>query len=443
MGNIKNVVKKCLNNDIGFNEAPKKLWNVNFFLLWQGQLVSSLGSVVYNIALGFWVLQLTGSKALMGAIMASSSLPRFILGPFAGVFVDRLDRKWIIVLTDAVRGAAMILLAIAALFDQARIWMIFACGIIMGICGAFFNPAMGSVVPDIVPENKIIKANSLYSIASTGTEIAGTVSGGFVYTLLGAPITFLANGISYIFSAITEMFMRIPENKVGKADSNFKKDFIEGFRFSWKLKGVRYLMLISCAMNFFFQIAFTLMMPMFTEVGGLGEEKYGIVMGFLTGGMLIGMLILSVINIPKGKRYLVFMIAGVVFYIVSIFIPIIRSFYGLSAVLFFVGVSNAIINTIFNSSIQTVVPGGMRGKVLSILGTLSMGLAPIGNLIGGVLGEIFPVRTVMLVSFIMILAVGICVVFIKSLKGFINFNPEVDSISTLMGEEDSTLVLEA
>ena len=71
-----------------------------------------------------------------------------------------------------------------------------------------------------------------------------------------------------------------------------------------------------------------------------------------------------------------------------------------------------------------------------------MGLAPIGNLIGGVLGEIIPVRTVMLISFIMIFAVGICVVFVKSLKKFINYNPEVDSISTLTGEEDSVLVLD-
>lgn len=437
MENNKNEV--CGNNSINSSRAPEKLWNMNFFLLWQGQLVSSLGSVIYSIALGFWVLQLTGSTALMGAIMASSSIPRFLLGPFAGVLVDRLNRKWIIVLTDAIRGAAMLFLAIAALSNQAKVWMIFVAGITMGICGAFFNPAMGSVVPDIVPQNKIIKANSLYSMASTGTEIAGTIAGGFVYTLLGAPITFLVNGISYIFSAITEMFMRIPENKVEKADSSFKKDFLEGFRFSWKLKGVRYLMLISCALNFFFQISFTLMMPMFTEVGGLGEERYGIVMGFLTGGMLIGMLILSIINISRDKRYLVFMIAGAVFYISAIFIPIVRSFYGLSMILFVVGVANAMINTIYNSSIQEVVPGGMRGKVLSLLNTLSMGLAPIGNLIGGALGEIFPIRTVMLISFLMIMATGLCIIFIKSLKPFINYNPEIDNISALMGEAKENL----
>ncbi|MFR3559072.1 MAG: MFS transporter [Paraclostridium sordellii] len=70
-----------------------KLWNKNFTLLWQGQLVSCLGDAFYSIALGFWVLDKTGSSAIMGILMAAVSIPRVIIGPFAGVIVDRFDRK--------------------------------------------------------------------------------------------------------------------------------------------------------------------------------------------------------------------------------------------------------------------------------------------------------------------------------------------------------------
>ncbi|EOC99754.1 MFS transporter [Caldisalinibacter kiritimatiensis] len=74
-------------------DLKERLWTKDFFLLWQGQLVSALGDVVYSIALGFWVLKVTGSTALMGTLMAASVLPRVIISPFAGVFVDRSDRK--------------------------------------------------------------------------------------------------------------------------------------------------------------------------------------------------------------------------------------------------------------------------------------------------------------------------------------------------------------
>jgi len=72
--------------------ARPRLWNRNFLLLWQGQLVSSLGDTVYAIALGFWILAVTGSTALMGTLMAASTLPRVLVGPLAGVVVDRRDR---------------------------------------------------------------------------------------------------------------------------------------------------------------------------------------------------------------------------------------------------------------------------------------------------------------------------------------------------------------
>ena len=73
-----------------------RLWNRGFLLLWQGQLVSSLGDVIYEIALGFWILAVTGSTAMMGSLMAASALPRILVAPFAGVLVDRSERKWLL-----------------------------------------------------------------------------------------------------------------------------------------------------------------------------------------------------------------------------------------------------------------------------------------------------------------------------------------------------------
>ncbi len=434
--------KKTTDKTCNGEAKEQKLWNKNFFLLWQGQLVSSFGSVVYSMALGFWVLDITGSTALMGSIMAATSLPRVILGPLAGVWVDRLSRKWIIVLTDVARGLAILIVAIQAFLGNMEVWMLFIAAIIMGLSAAFFNPAMGSVVPDIVPKSKIVKANSFYSMASTGTEVVGSVTGGFLYTLLGAPSLFLFNSISYFFSAFTEVFMKIPKASGEIRKSTFKKDFIEGINFSWKVKVLRYLMILSCGINFFFQMAFTLLMPMFKSADGLGEKWYGIIMGIMTTGMLLGMLFLSIKNIKSEKKYSLFIVAALCNFIFSLFMPIFKSFYSLSTVFLIAGFSNAILNTVLNSALQLIIPDNMRGKVFSIINTLAGGLAPIGALLAGVLGEFLPIRLVIFISFALSLAVGVPIVFIKSLKKFINYDPELDKLHEVLEVNNSEVILE-
>lgn len=98
-----------------------KLWNKNFFLLWQGQMVSVLGDVFYLMALNFWMLEITGSTALMGMLSAVTMLPKIILGPFAGVFVDRWDRKKLIVLTDLIRGVIVTFVGIAGVMGFIQV----------------------------------------------------------------------------------------------------------------------------------------------------------------------------------------------------------------------------------------------------------------------------------------------------------------------------------
>ena len=145
--------------------SKPKLWNKNFFLLWQGQLVSMLGDAIYIMALNFWILDRTGSTAMMGLLSALTMLPRVLVGPFAGVFVDRLDRKKIIVFTDFIMGIFVTFVCIAAFRGFIQVWMVFVVGIIDGLCATFFDPAASSVKPDIVPEDKLMNVNSVTSLA--------------------------------------------------------------------------------------------------------------------------------------------------------------------------------------------------------------------------------------------------------------------------------------
>ena len=410
----------------------EKLWTWNFFLLWQGQLVSAFGDIAYSLALGFWIYAKTGSTAMMGTLMAVSMLPRLIISPFAGVWVDRADRKQIIVWMDFIRGIVVVLVAIAAITDLIQIWMVFAAGIILGICAAFFNPAVSSVIPDVVPSSKVMKANSAFSMIYSGSNILGNPIGGVVYQLLGAPIMFLFNGVSYIFSAATEVFIKVPKIKKEAVQLHFFEDMLLGFKFMWRFKGLRNLLMIAAVLNFFANTALVLMMPFFQMTKELGPGKYGFAIAMLTGGSFVGMLITSSVNIKPKHRYIVFILTGLVSSVFFTLFPLSNNLFIISTFLFVAGLLNAILNVLFQTTMQLTVPQDMRGKVFSLMGTLLMGLTPIGMALGGVAAEFIAVRYVMSMCFAVAAVSFIPFIFMPSFKRFINYNPEEQTLEDII-----------
>ena len=189
---------------------PVRRWVGNFVLLVQGQVVSSIGDVFYQVALGFWVLAETGSTAVMGLLMASSILPMVLIAPFAGVIVDRVDRKWLIVAMDALRSLPVLAIAWGAFTGRLEIWMLFVVAVIVGAASAFFNPAVTASIPDLVPPTKRLQANSVVGMIQPISGMISNALGGVLYAIVGAPLMFLVNGISYLFSSGSELFCASP-----------------------------------------------------------------------------------------------------------------------------------------------------------------------------------------------------------------------------------------
>ncbi|HEX3030309.1 MAG TPA: MFS transporter, partial [Clostridia bacterium] len=223
------------------NQTKKRkdrLWTMNFLLLWQGQLISLTGDVFYSFALGFWVLALTGSTALMGTLMAASAIPRVIISPIAGVVVDRYNRKHLLVMMDMIRGIFIVFIAIAAYNGFISIYMVFTAGIVLGICGSFFSPAVNSALPDIVPQAKLVNANSAIGIIQTGSNIVGSSIGGVIYHTFGASFMFLLDGLSYLFSGIIELFIKIPRHEKSQENQHIIHDIKDGYVFVWRFRGL-------------------------------------------------------------------------------------------------------------------------------------------------------------------------------------------------------------
>lgn len=377
----------------------ERLWTPSFLILWQSQLVSTLGDAVYSIALGFWVLNSTGSTALMGLLMAASTLPGVLVSPFAGVLIDRCNKKRLFILMDAIRGICIVLLAFAAYNGFIAIWMVFLSGILLSICGAVFSPGIQSAIPDLVAKSKIANANSLFSIVNVGSNMIGSVVGGFLFQMLGAPLIFLFDGLSFLFSGALLPFVKIPNN-TSKEKQHFFKDMADGFRFVWNQKGLRMILIVAGFLNFFANIGIVLFLPFFQSVPSLGAGKYGIAIGGFMAGAMAGFLFLSIVTVKPAHKIRLYILSNIIFDACIIIAVNQPSFILMVLFLALTGFFNSIVNVLLISTVQASTPRDVRGKVMSLVNMLTQGLTPFAMALGGVLGSVFPIRAVISVAFL-------------------------------------------
>jgi MFS transporter, DHA3 family, macrolide efflux protein len=424
-----------MNVSNGAARGPRRpsYWTRDFFLLWQGQLVSSLGDVAYSIALGFWILTETGSTAFMGTLMAVSTLPRILVGPFAGVWVDRRDRKWLMVIMDGIRGVLVVLVGVAAYAGFLHVWMVFAAWIIIGLCGAFFGPAANASIPDLVPKESLIQANSAFSLIQTGSGVVGNSAGGVLFQSLGAPFMFLFNGLSYLFSSLALVFTRIPRIIRPAQPKHFFADLKDGFALTWNVRGLRDLFIIAAVLNFFAVMGIVLFLPLFQRAPELGAARYGIAMAGFAGGLFVGFLLASVIAIRPALRFRILVGCGLTMCSLLTVMPLLHRFPLILAVMVVAGVANAVLNAFIGATIQLTVPRSMLGKVGALLNSFSGGLTPIAMALGGVLAELLPLRLVISGCFLATLVAFLPLFFSRPFREFVGFDPEKDSLETLMG----------
>lgn len=380
------------------------LWTPSFLILWQGQLISIAGDAVYSIALGFWVLDATGSTALMGALMAASTLPGVLISPFAGVWIDRTDKKRLFILMDLVRGACVVLLASAAYRGWIAVWMVFAAGILLSVCGAVFSPGILSALPDLVPRSKISNANSAFSVVTSGSNMIGSVAGGFLYQALGAPVLFLFDGLSFLFSGATLPFVKIP-NGAKKEKAQFFADMADGFRYLWRQAGLRIILAATACSNFFSFIGIVLLLPFCQTTPFLGAGRYGVVMGSYMAGAMAGFLFLSAVTVKAERRTAVFAAAGAACCLCAVAAVNVGFFPVMVALIVFAGFANSMVNVLLISAVQISTPQEVRGKVLSFMNMITQGLTPFAMALGGVLGQVLPIRPVISGAFLATLAV--------------------------------------
>ena len=189
--------------------------NRSFVALWLGQTVSFIGDYFYWLAIPIMVERLTGSSLLVGLSVISSALPMLVLGPVAGVFVDRWDRKRTMVVSDILRALLVLLCLFVRTPDQ--VWIYYVVGFLMSSVSRFFFPAQNATLPLIIPDrDDLLAANGLMQIVQTLGLLIGPAIAGLSIALWGEQAAFLVDSATFLISAAAIMIMTVPHTTVGR-----------------------------------------------------------------------------------------------------------------------------------------------------------------------------------------------------------------------------------
>lgn len=382
----------------GRQPQSHRLFNRDFVLLWQGQLVSRLGDQAFLIAMMFWTKEATGSASVMGLLMMLSALPGALLSPVGGTFADRHSRYRIILGADLVRGVSVLALGLLVLWRPEETgWILtglFAVAVLGGTVKAVFQPAIAAAMPDLVPRERLATANSLRQLSAQVAVFLGQALGGVLYRLLGAPLLFLADGISYLLSAASEGFIRIPQT-LPEASRGWRvvvavylRDTREGFVWVWRRTGMRTFLLVASAINFFAMPVFVLLPFYVTDQLGRGAEWYGFLLAVVGAGSVVGYLLVGSLRLSGAGRRRLALLAlpatgvalGLVGWVESEV---------LALLLFFVtGLTTGMINILILTLFQLAAPGEIRGRVLGLVVAISSAMVPLGMGLGGLAGDL-------------------------------------------------------
>lgn len=415
----------------------------NMVLLLLGRLVSLFGTRIYSFAISLYVLKTTGSGTTFALSLVFGTLPAVIFGPIAGVISDKINRKRIVVVMDILSGIVVLLLFSVAIIDDLRLSYIYITSFLLSTCNTFFNVPFQVSIPNIVDEKNLMRANSLNQAINSITSIAGPFLGGLVYAFIDIKLFLIINGISFIASGITEMFIDFNLNKpelneqtleaenieVGKNSiiENFLRDFIEGFSYLKSTRSMFMLFISAIFINFFMTLGITVPFPyMVNEILKMSSKQFGVLEAIFPLGMLAGSIALSVMpQSEKNFKKIIFGLlvtnAGIILMGVSVVPELLifsknTYFIGYIIVSFIISIAIVVINIPIEVTLQREIPDNIRGRIFGLISTIAMSCTPIGMILSGVLIDLIPVWILPVLSGLVLLGLTVTMANNKDIR---------------------------
>ncbi len=416
----------------------KKIFlNKNFSLIFMGSLVSNIGNTFFGSAVGWYVATLLGKDNVIqfGLFMAIGGAIQLLLTPFCGVIADRLNKVRIMYLTDFIRGAVVLVAGYLVFQDisvtQTMI-VLYSTQVLLAINGALFGPASSSLIPSVVKEEEFQSANSTMSLVGSIQGMVGLLLGGAIYAMFGIGWIFIINGLSFIISGISEMFIKVEQQK--KTDLDFTsglKDLKEGLKYLGTKKGLMQLMYGSLFLNFAFVPLMAVGFPiLFNQILGTSLMQYNYVMVSWSVGTFIGAIIIG--NLARNLKVfkaagigLIMMVVGwismtsLIYLILNGQLTYSTFFVWMIIVIFLTGMINMYLNIPLNTAFMKTIEPEFRGRAFSVVGTLSQAAVPLAVFLGGVLLQATDIITLALSSLAVLVVVVIYIFLNKNVTGFL------------------------
>jgi len=338
------------------------------------------------VALGWLVLDLTNSAFAVGLNQALRSLGVLVCTLYAGIVVDRVDKRRLIVLTQLLQMAEAVALGVLVLAKVIAVWQVMVLALGFGVVNAFDIPARQAFYVELVGKPDLVSAIALNSSMFNAARIVGPAVAGLLIGVVGVGPCFLANGVSYLAVIWGLLAMRLPPFEHRRAPESVWEGFRVGERFIRSDRRVLSLFVLVAAMSVF-GYPFLVLMPVFArDVLHRGAGGYGALMSSVGLGAMLGALALAVTGarVPKGST----MLAGAAaFCTLLIVFTAVRSFGAALVLLALDGCAMIVTTALANTMLQTLVPDEMRGRAMAFYAFVFVGMAPFGAFQAGLLAE--------------------------------------------------------
>ena len=377
--------------------ARPRPWTVfssgSFRKLWVATTLSLFGDFFNYIAMAWLVLQLTGSSLALGSVLVVQALPRAVLMVVGGALADRLSPRLTMLGSMGLRAVVVAPLAALVLTGRAQMWEIYAVAAVFGIVDAFFMPARGSILPNVVADHELEPGNAVLNVTGQASVILGPVLGGLIVAVLGIGWAFAGDATCFVIGFLFILWLPTAARAATGAkhpDGGLGGQIAAGIRYAWAEMGIRVTLIVIAVVDFAANGALGVGLPTLVHGRfGAGAEGLGILLGAWGVGATAGALGAGFVPPPKRFGWLIVFICawlGVGF----VGVGLVPSLVPAALLMGFTGVGTGVTNTYAVSWLQRRTDPAMQGRVMSLVMLASMGLTPIAYAASGVIAEVNP-----------------------------------------------------
>ncbi len=373
-----------------FSVRDGRPWAASFFTIWGGQALSILGSQLVQFALIWYLTAETGSATVLATASMVAMVPGVVLGPFVGTLVDRLDRRWIMLLADSVITLATVGLAVLFLLDAVAIWHIYLVMFIRALAGAFHSNAMSASTSLMVPVEHLTRVQGINQMLNGGLNVVAAPLGAILLDIAPLAAILAIDVATAMLAILPLLFVQIPQparierRRQQGPVSTVWQDLGAGLRYVVGWPGLMMIGLMTVGINFTLMPAFSLLPLLVKNTLGGDAIQFGWVQSATGVGILVGGALLSVWGGFR-RRILTSMVGLMGMGAGTLLLAVAPSGALLVAVggAFLFGLMNPITMGPFFAVIQSTVEPEMQARVFSLLSSVGSGMAPLGLLIAG------------------------------------------------------------